>query len=155
MTNLKKQATSKRKAQPPNINTNNEPSWSHMDQLMTPVQMMTESDLQKELEYYAGAHQFRYPNEAPSYLEQRQRPFQPTSTPQLNIPVDANDYATSNPIQPFSSPAQYQTKSNIDHLNSLSMMFDRQQPAPTDGPLLLNHGKFIIILFLFYFTHTY
>ncbi|KAI7886868.1 uncharacterized protein EV154DRAFT_521029 [Mucor mucedo] len=99
---MKKQGN-KRKSAP------DESTWSHLDQLLTPVQMMSESDLQKELDYYAGTT-FRYPLEG-SYLEQRQQTM---------------------------PPAQYQAKSNIDHLNSLSMLFDRPSTS-SEAPVLLNH----------------
>lgn len=186
MTNLKEQqgGEDRRQQKPPTIKTPT--TWTNIDalnQLMTPVPL-TDSDLQQELDFYAST-QFRYnPGElstntaSSNYFEAPQQrnnsnTFQ-SSTPQLNIPVDPNDYASSNLRNEnnnnFSTSSsatdtntttatnsvnqQYNGNNGNSNktMNSLSMLFEqhqqrqRQQQANNsgDGSLLLGHGMSLI-----------
>ncbi|KAI8062014.1 hypothetical protein BDF21DRAFT_497120 [Thamnidium elegans] len=104
--------------------------WSqqHMDtihQIMTPVQMLAETDLQNEMEYFTGTQQFRY-TQPTSYFEERTQSFRPT--PQLNIPVDSKDYALSN-VNNASFSKNYRSK---------RVVFDRHSSHEASS-LVLNH----------------
>lgn len=125
--------------------------WSNIDalnQLMTPVPM-TDSDLQQELDFYAST-QFRYDTAprtmnatASSTPQQRNNAFQ-RSTPQMNIPVDPNDYASSNlrnEAANFTTTSS-NTLTNYNNGNSLSMLFEQHRQGQTNNSdVLLGHGS--------------
>lgn len=122
--------------------------WSSIDalnQLMTPVPI-TDSDLQQELDFYAST-QFRYdatPKPMDSTIPsttQTNNTFQ-RSTPQMNIPVDPNDYASSNLRNEGTTfPTSANTSTNYSNGNSLSMLFEQHRQRQTNnGDVLLGHG---------------
>ncbi|GAA5795977.1 hypothetical protein HPULCUR_001342 [Helicostylum pulchrum] len=95
-------------------------------QILTPVQILTETDLQNEMEYFTGTQQLRY-TQPSSYFEERTQSFRPT--PQLNIPVHAKDYALSNA----------NNASFSKNFKSKRVVFDRHSSHEGSSSIVLNH----------------
>jgi hypothetical protein len=147
--------------------------WSDiqvMNQIMTPVRILSDTDLHQEFDFYANA-QFKNSNNPVStptslsantyfdYHRNQQPPprqrsatmFQNSSTPQFNIPSDANDFTSSSYQVPTPSSTSSPTNpgsvlQNRQSLNNLSLYFEEQQHQTTSSEanktaLLLAHGK--------------